>query len=82
MSNAQTTKEKKFSRVHAVCAYLRNKPCNQCPATEDFGPYARRGIRGCRVQAKEVMNIVKHGLPWKPPHNKRQKAWRKRWNHG
>lgn len=69
----------KFSRVHAVCAMLRGKPCEQCPRRETIDGYGPC-VRGCRVHAEEVVNIVKHGYPWPPPHNARQKAWRKRWN--
>jgi hypothetical protein len=68
----------KFSRVHAVCAQLRDEPCKLCPRREP-SPYGPT-IRGCRLHAEEVINIAKHGYPWTPPYNKRQKEWRKRWN--
>lgn len=78
MSVQGTTK--RFNRVHAVCASLRRKPCDQCPASEssDYGPVKNH----CRLRAEEVANIARHGYPWRPPYNKRQLAWRKRWNCG
>jgi hypothetical protein len=33
--NEQLPKEKKFSRIHAICTYLRDKPCHLCPAVEN-----------------------------------------------
>jgi hypothetical protein len=56
------TKEQKFSRVHAVCVYLRDKPCKLCPANEtsEYGHM----VRGCYAMASEVQNIVTFGNPW------------------
>lgn len=78
MTEQGTTK--RFNRVHAVCASLRRKPCDECPASEpsDYG----RVRKFCRLKAEEIVNIAQHGYPWKPPYNKRQRAWRKRWNRG
>lgn len=56
------TKDEKFSRVHAVCVYLRNKPCQLCPATEQ-SKYGTT-VRGCYAMACEVQNIVTFGNPW------------------
>ena len=65
----------RFNRVHAVCAYLRPDGCKQCPSREKIGGYGSC-IRGCRLKAEEVVNIVKYGYPWPPPYNARQKKWR------
>lgn len=53
---------KKFVRVHAVCAMLRKKPCDGCPAWEST-PYGR-AKRGCRLEAEEAVNIAVQGNPW------------------
>lgn len=51
----------KFDPVHAVCVYLRGKPCNQCaPMPTPYGP----GIRSCYGLAQDCVNIARHGNPW------------------
>jgi hypothetical protein len=69
---------KRFNRVHAICAYLRDKPCMGCPSLHkdpEFG-WCRRG---CYALAREVVNIAKYGNPWGKRHDpKGMKKWRKR----
>lgn len=56
------TTEQKFSRIHAICTYLRDKPCLLCPAVEQtvYG----ESVRGCYSLAAEVRNIAVFGNPW------------------
>lgn len=86
LTMVNTAPQKRFNRVHAVCQALRDginckrtTVCKRCPSVENFGPGAGRGVRGCYVRAREIVNIVKIGWPWRtPPKNKRGKSWRKR----
>ena len=53
----------RFSRIHAICDYLRDEPCKGCPAIiepEDCG----RCRKGCYLAAREVYYIAKYGNPW------------------
>lgn len=58
------TADPKFSRIHAICVYLRDKPCQLCPATEQSA-YGK-AVRGCYAMAAEVRNIAVYGNPWGP----------------
>lgn len=62
--------------VHIVCARLRRQTCKGCPAWEQ-NEYPGKWQKGCYGLAAELMNIVKHGGPWKgkPTANRN---WRKR----
>lgn len=51
-----------FDPIHAICVYIRNKPCDLCPARQST-PYGD-GISGCRSAAEECANIARHGNPW------------------
>jgi hypothetical protein len=77
----------KFNRVHAMCSMARayftkeRGPCELCPAWQDFGPGARKGKRGCRMAAEEMVNVAVHGNPWgKRGVAKHIARWRKRFN--
>lgn len=62
MSNQSTEDVPPFSRIHAICMYIRNKPCQLCPATER-SPYGET-VRACRAMADEARNIAVFGNPW------------------
>lgn len=68
-----------FNRLHAICVYLRNKPCELCPEREpsQYGESQRL----CYGLAQEVSNIAIHGHPRgalaKPEHVVR---WQRRFN--
>ncbi len=74
----------KFSKIHAVCEYLRNysggahKPCEQCPAWES-GPYGKTQ-RMCRGIAEEVIRIAKTGSPYRNARRSVVREWRRRFN--
>lgn len=71
---------KRFSRVHAVCCRLRDKPCKLCPARYRHQYYGWM-VYGCYGLAAELINIVKTGNPWgKKASKKSVRAWRKRFN--
>jgi hypothetical protein len=61
--------------IHMVCARLRNKPCKECPAWEKDKDYGKMQ-RGCYGLARELINIVKRGGPFKKVTANR--IWRKR----
>lgn len=61
--------------IHIVCARLRGKPCKECPAWRHDKQYGKVQAF-CYGLAEELMNIVKHGGPWKEAAANRR--WRKR----
>lgn len=61
--------------VHIVCGRLRDKPCKGCPAREKSEHYGWVQ-RGCYALAQELINIAKHGGPFKSTTANRR--WRKR----
>ena len=70
-----------FNRIHAVCGMLRKKRCQLCPAWEKLEGERGKVMKGCYIQAAEVVKIAQFGNPWgkrgKPKHIK---SWRKRCN--
>lgn len=74
----RSAKAKRFNRVHAVCTYLRQSPCELCPARV-MTPYGL-GIRGCYGLAQEVIDIARRGSPFPKATRAVIKGWRRRFN--
>jgi hypothetical protein len=64
-------------KVWATCDYLRkireikstkstdSIRCEKCPALEYHEEYDIQTVRGCRLLAQEMINVVETGNPWR-----------------
>ena len=75
--------------VHKVCYYIRKHDaarsqtlaamdrkikCKECPAWET-DPVHGNVKNGCRMQAEEIINVVRYGNPWGRKYRKSRSSW-------